>query len=704
MKLPLPGENGRRRLVFLGIAILAALAGLLLYRETFPFAEQVDLRLKDARFKLRGTERPSAPVSIVAIDNRSIRELGRWPWSRELTARLVSATARQGARVIALDIVFSEPQGEKPDRALADAIAAAGNVVMGYFFREEAQVDDPLALQQMEGSRVPMLRVAPGVASISIPSNEQVDSNIALLGQGAAGFGYFNQMSDADGLYRSLPLLMLFRGDMYPALALAAVGRYRGEQLQVDLEPFGVAAIRLGNLTVPANEQGRLSLAYYGPGGTIPTVSAADVIAGRLPEGTLKGRLVILGATETGIADLRATPLDPVFPGVELHATFAANALEGHFLSRDSRTLGIEMGAILLLPLLLALLLGSVPGTIWGLAGSALLSGGYLGLNYYLFVSRRLDLSIVYPLLPLWAAYLGGEAYRNLVVEKKGRYLRKAFGSYVSPELVSEIVKNPGRLQLGGEKREISILFSDIRGFTTLSEGLPPEDLVRLLNEYLSPMTRIVMDERGTLDKFIGDAVMALFNAPLDLKDHPACACRAAVRMIERLNELNGEFSRKGWPVIDIGIGVNTGEAVVGNMGSDMRFDYTAIGDNVNLASRLEGLNKYYGTHILVSEATRRLVGDAFIFREVDLVRVTGKNEPVAVYELMLERNDLVKRFEKVLDLFRRCEFAAASEGFARLAEESGDYLSQLYLQRCREFLQNPPPDGWDGVYVSKSK
>jgi adenylate cyclase len=491
---------------------------------------------------------------------------------------------------------------------------------------------------------------------------------------------------------------------MYPALALAAVGRYRGDQLQVDVEPFGVAAVRLGNLNIPANEQGRLSLAFYGPGGTIPTVSAADVIAGRLPEGSLKGRLVIIGATETGIADLRATPLDPVFPGVELHATFAANALEGRFLSRDSRTLGIEMGAIFLLPLLLALLLGVVPGTIWGLAGSSLLSGGYLGLNYYLFVSRRLDLSIIYPLLPLWAAYLGGEAYRNLVVEKKGRYLRKAFGSYVSPELVDEIVKNPGRLQLGGEKRDISILFSDIRGFTTLSEGLPPEDLVKLLNEYLSPMTRIVMDERGTLDKFIGDAVMALFNAPLDLKDHPASACRAAVCMIKRLNELNGEFSRKGWPVIDIGIGINTGEAVVGNMGSDMRFDYTAIGDNVNLASRLEGLNKYYGTHILVSEATRRLVGDGFNFREVDLVRVTGKNEPVAVYELMLERNELVKPFEEGLALYRRGEFAAADGEFARLAEESGDYLSQLYLQRCREFLQNPPPDGWDGVYVSKSK
>lgn len=285
MKLPRLRGAGRRLAVFLAIAVLSALAGLILYRETFSFVEQVDLRLKDARFSLRGPERPSAPVTVVAIDNKSIKELGRWPWSRELSAKLISAVAGQGARMIALDMVFSEPQGDAPDRALASSVAQAGNVVMGYFFREEPQPDNPQALEQLARSRVVFLRVAPGVEAVSLPTHEQVDANIATVGSGAAGFGYFNQLSDADGLYRSIPLLMLFRGGVYPSLALEAVSRFRGQPLQVDIEHFGVSGVRIGNLTVPAGEQGRLSLAYYGPGGTIPTVSAADLIAGRLPAG-----------------------------------------------------------------------------------------------------------------------------------------------------------------------------------------------------------------------------------------------------------------------------------------------------------------------------------------------------------------------------------------------------------------------------------
>lgn len=692
--------------IFLTIAVISSLAGLLLYRETFSFAQQVDLRLKDARFSLRGTQIPTAPVTIIAIDNRSIKELGRWPWSRELTAGLIRAAGRQGAKVTALDMVFSETQNVTADGTLAQSIATAGNVIMGYFFREEPQPDDPLALLQLAASRVSFVTTASGAtAATSLPTYEQIDANISTVGNGAAGFGYFNQLPDADGLYRSTPLLMHFRGEIYPSLALKAVSYYLGEPLNVAIEQFGISNISMGSRTIPANEQGSISLAYYGPGGTVPTVSAADVIAGRLPDGTLTGKLAFVGVTETGIADLRPTPLDPVLPGVEILATFAANALEGKFFTRDSRTLGIEMGAIALMPLLLALFLASVPSTLLGLAGFSLISTGYLGMNFFLFSSQRMDVSIVYPLLPLVITYLGGETYRNLVVERKGRYLKKAFGSYVSPELVNEIVKNPGRLQLGGEKRTISILFSDIRGFTTLSEGLAPEDLVKLLNNYLSPMTRIVLEERGTLDKFIGDAIMAIFNAPLDLPGHPTSACRAAVRMVKRLRELNDDFSRRGLPRIDIGIGIHTGEAVVGNMGADTRFDYTAIGDSVNLASRLEGLNKFYGTRILVSETTREQTADSgLLFREVDLVLVKGKVKPVAVFELLIEENINIRQFERGLMLFRSLNFESAALEFKTLAEEDGDHVAQIYLERCQAFIVQPPPPEWDGVYSALTK
>jgi adenylate cyclase len=700
-----PGATARRFGLFLAIAVVSALAGLILYRESFPFVEQVDLRLKDARFKLRGIERPTAPVKVVAVDNRSIKELGRWPWSRELTARLINEISRQGARVIALDMVFSEPQGEVQDRALASAVSSAGNVVLGYFFRDEPQPDNVQVLEQLAHARVTLLNVAAGVGAIPIPANEQVDANIVPIGKGAAGFGYFNQLGDRDGLYRSLPLLMLFRGDVYPSLALAALNLYRGEQLQVSIEPFGVSAIKSGALGIPAGEQGKLSLAYYGPAGTIPTVSAADVIAGRLPAGALAGQLVFVGVTETGVADLRATPLDPVLPGVEIHATCAANALEGKFLARDSRTLGIEMGAIGLLPLLLALMLAAVPSTLWGLGGFSLLAAGYLGTNFYLFSSQRLDLSIAYPLMPLALAYLGGEAYRNLVVERKGRYLKRAFSSYVSPDLVRQIEKDPDKLVLGGEQRELSILFSDIRGFTTFSESLTPPELVTLLNEYLSPMTRIVLDEQGTLDKFIGDAVMALFNAPLDVPDHATRACAAAVRMLEELTALNAGFAGRGMHTIDIGIGINTGLAVVGNMGADIRFDYTAIGDSVNLASRLEGLNKYYGSHILVSEDTRKQVSDSrFTFREVDRVAVKGKQQPIVMYALMTANHEILPRFEEALASYRTRNFQHAHAMFNQLAADFNDGPSRLYVARCDEYLAAPPSPEWDGVYVAKDK
>ena len=355
------------------------------------------------------------------------------------------------------------------------------------------------------------------------------------------------------------------------------------------------------------------------------------------------------------------------------------------------------------MPVLLALLLNTTPRTAVGLGYFSGCAGCYFLADYLLFKYFSLDLSLIFPVVSLLLTYAGSEAYRNLIIEKRGRYLKKAFSSYVSAELVDEIVKNPDLLKLGGEKREISILFSDIRGFTTLSESLSPEELVRLLNEYLAPMTRIVMEERGTLDKFIGDAVMAIYNAPLTVAGHAGHACRSALKMLDRLGELNAEFAKRGLPRIDIGIGINTGQAVVGNMGADMRFDYTAIGDNVNLASRLEGLNKYYGTHILVSESTRAQA-EGFGFREVDLVRVKGKNEPVSVYELLNEPGEPEPAFVRALALYRAQEFARAEADFAVIAAAAGDQLSKLYLERCRQFMASPPGAGWDGVYVAKSK
>ncbi len=695
----------KKRLVFVLFGLIAAMIAFVAYRQATPALQQLDYRMKDARFRIRGPVKPDKDVVVVAIDHASIKEIGRWPWSREVTGRLIENLAGYGTKVTALDIVFSEPQNQTADAALASSIARSGNVVMGYFFREEQQAVDPAAISQMERATVKLMKVAEGVQSIPLTEYSNLDTNLPQLGNRALDFGFFNARPDGDGLYRRSILLLLYNGDIYPSLAMKALRHYLGSDIMLEVKPYGIDGLQIGNLRVPSREDGTMSLNYYGPARSFRTVSAADVIKKRLKKDELKGAIAFVGATEIGIYDIRPTPFDPTQPGVELHATVAANALERRFLKYDGVTQMQEIICILLFPVLLGLLLAFAPGTFAALGAFSGITALFSLINYLSFAQGLRDMTVIYPLLGLGLTYLGSEAWRNLVVEKKGRQLKKAFSNYVSPDLVKEIEKNPDKLVLGGEQREISILFSDIRGFTTVSESLTPPDLVKLLNEYLSPMTRIVLEERGTLDKFIGDAVMAIFNAPLDVPEHATHACHAAVRMLEELKVLNETFQSRGMHTIDIGVGINTGPAVVGNMGADIRFDYTAIGDSVNLASRLEGLNKYYGSHILVSEDTRIQVTDgSFTFREVDRVRVKGKHLPIVMYELMVGNLQILPQFEEGLEKYRAQQFAEAARIFSALVEQYSDGPSRLYCDRCHEYIETPPPADWDGVYTAKSK
>lgn len=695
----------KKRLIFLLFGLFAALTVFFVYRTAPQALQQLDYRMKDTRFRIRGPVVPDKNVVIVAIDHASIKEIGRWPWSREVTGRLIESLAHYGARVSALDIVFSEPQGVAADQALSRSISKAGNVVMGYFFRDEEQQTDPEAILQMENATIKLMKVAEGTESIPLTEYGYLDANLPLLGVGAMDFGFFNARPDGDGLYRRSILLLLYNGEIYPSLAVKGLRHYLGSDIMLDIRPYGIDGMQIGELHIPAREDGTLVLNYYGPAGTFRTISAADLIKRRLPPDSLKDALVFVGATEIGIYDIRPTPFDATQPGVELHATVAANALEQRFLKYDGITQMQEIACIILFPLLLGATLAFLPGTFAGLGAFGLFSLLFLSVNYLGFKTGLRDMTVIYPLIGLALTYLGCESWRNLVVEKKGRQLKKAFSNYVSPDLVKEIEKNPDKLVLGGEEREISILFSDIRGFTTVSEELTPPELVKLLNEYLSPMTRIVLEEKGTLDKFIGDAVMALFNAPLDVPEHATRACRAAVRMLEELENLNLGFKSRGMKEINIGIGINTGKAIVGNMGADIRFDYTAIGDSVNLASRLEGQNKYYGTSILISGDTFEQVKNGeFTFRQVDLVQVKGKNRPVAMYELMVKNLELLPQFEAAITKYRNREFKAAREQFTELAERYHDGPSRLYCERCDEYMETAPPADWDAVYRAKGK
>lgn len=701
-----------RFLHFLVIAIIGIIITIILYGLKIEFITAIDLKLKDTKFKIREHIKPTDSIAIVAIDARSINELGRWPWDRKVMATLIENLKRYGAKTVALDIVFSEESSPDSDIALAKSIKNAGNVILGYFFRQEEEAKTNQSLEILKESRIKVIRVQENVTEIPVLTFPSVETNIPVIARSANASGFFNVTHDRDGIIRTANLIVLFDGDIYPSLPLAGLKHYMGQEIILDVAIYGIAGLYTGQKRIPVNESGRLTLNYYGGQGSFKTIPAVDVIKARLKPDALKDMFIFVGPTETGIADVRATPLDPTLPGVEIHATLLSNILQNNFLYRNAFVITLEIVFIALFPLLLAVSFTFTKRLITALAFFVVNMGAYFIIDYLFFKNLFLNTTIIYPILSLSITYLGSEAYKNLVEERHSRFLKKAFSSYVSPALVGQIIKNPDILKLGGEKRNITVLFSDIRSFTSISERLTPEELVLLLNRYMGPMTDILLQKKGTLDKYIGDAIMAIYNAPITVENHSIMACETALEMLDRLQEINDSFKKKGLIEIDIGIGINTGDAIVGNMGSDVRFDYTAIGDTVNLASRLEGMNKVYKTHALVSEFTVEHIrglknpkASGFYFRELDLIKVKGKDKPVKIYELIKQADsELIDMFSEGLRLYRECRFNEAKEVFKAIHERYNDPPSLVFMERCDEFIENPQPDNWDGVYVAKSK
>ncbi|MFN3740339.1 MAG: CHASE2 domain-containing protein [Thermodesulfovibrionales bacterium] len=690
-------------LFYLLIALISIFVTSLLYFSRQDFLNSIDLKLRDVRFRLRGEIEPDHRVKIVAIDAKSIDELGRWPWDRKVLARLIENLKE--AKAIALDIVFSENSNHDSDRILSKVINKAGNVITGYYLRDEETIIDQESLSVLRASRIRLIKTRGHITGIPLRDFPYAELNIPSI---KAETGFFNILPDEDGLYRKANLLFIYNGEIYPSLPLQAIRHYKGLPIILEIEEFGIKRLLLGSEWIPSDETGALTINYYGKEGSFRTASAVDVIRSKVREEEFRDSIVFIGATETGIADIRNTPFDPVMPGVEIHATVASNILRGEYLIYNAWVAGLDILFISVPVLLLIPLMIRASKTYISLIIFILTITLVFSINIWLFKNYLFNLSVLYPFISLFIFYLSSEAYRNLIIEKKSRFLRRAFSSYVSPELVNIIIKNPDAMKLGGEKRTITVLFSDIRDFTTISEALEPERLVSLLNNYLDPMTRIVLRHRGMLDKYIGDAIMAIYNAPLDLPQHAREAVLTALEMIKELKGLNEKIKKEGYPEIRIGIGINTGEAITGNMGTDMRFDYTAIGDTVNLASRLEGLNKLYGTNIIISSSTYLTLSEGeFTPRELDLIRVKGKKEPVKIYEVLPEDSSLkegIKKFEEALYLYRERSFIEAEEIFREIYNKFNDGVSKVFAERAKGYILNPPPEDWDGVYVAREK
>ena len=706
------------------IGLFCALLTIGLYLRTPLFFEELDLKLSDIRFEYREKlepERiqPNKNIVIVAIDEKSINEIGRWPWSRATIAKLVNKFYEYDVKLAAFDITFSEEESLKADGAFNKSLELNENVVLGYFFRDDStQETDKDALKIHNRSRINLVKFLKDYNNKPIRGFESAELNIPLIAKNAEGFGFFNIIPDDDGIYRKALLIVNYNDSYYPSLNLEASSVFMDKQVLLTIADFGVSDIKLNELTVPVDENGRLLLNYYGEGGTFPVYSAVDVLNGSISKEKLENKLVFFGPTEIGIADIRATPFDPVSPGVEIQATAASNIIDGNFLIRDGITQSIDLALIFFLTVLLSIVLIFTTRTLASFIVLILFLVAFVGTNFYFFTRLNYMLSILFPAFSISLTYIIYEAYRNITVERKSKFLRDAFNSYVSPEVVGQLIKDPDRLQLGGDRRKVTLLFSDIRGFTTLSESTDPEQLVTLLNEYLTPMTEIVMTNKGTLDKFIGDAVMAIYGAPVEQQHQARHACTSAIEMISKLSEINKEWSENNLPNIDIGIGINTGEAVVGNMGADIRFDYTAIGDTVNLAARLEGQTKYYGTNIIISESTKDdlektaedKTENIFKVRELDLIRVKGKSKPIAIYQLIvpgtaLYKNSVLGKYNEALNNYRSRNFSKSLEILQSIESEiPGDTPCRLYTERCRYYIESPPPADWDYVYTAESK
>jgi adenylate cyclase len=534
------------------------------------------------------------------------------------------------------------------------------------------------------------------------------------------GEGLFDVTVDADSVVRRLPLAIpygrdpnLANWDFYPSLDVQAIRLFLGlrdEDMKLNYGDAGITTLQFGpQLTVHPDDLSRLLVNFHGPSQTYPYVSFGDVALRKFQPGTFKDKIVLIGASATGIGDLRATPFGGIdFPGVEIHANLIDNILNRQFLVHHGPQVLTDIGFIFLFGLPLGLWLAVVRPR-WMAAG-LLLVVPFAGIVYWAFLHGWWLNFIVPALFTLVPNVSLVALYRVFFEEQEKRKIRGAFQQYVSPEVIRRLLTDPERVR--PRKTEVTVLFSDIRGFTTISEKLDAQELAGLLNAYLTDMTKIIFRHQGTLDKYIGDAVMAIWGAPFDAPDHAAKCCEAAVEMLSKLADLQKDWRARGYPDLDIGIGINTGIASVGNMGSSLRYGYTAMGDSVNLASRLEGLNKEDGTRIVVSEATRTEIhSEKLLFRELDLIRVKGKLQPVTIFEVLsLEAtanggNELVELFGRGREAYKHQDWRAAKSLFEEvLLRWPEDSPARIFLVRCDEYLAEKPAKDWDGVYVMKSK
>ena len=731
----------KRRFGYARLMCLALLIGLAALRIADPApVEELRVRTFDSFQRIDPRVKTARPVTIVDIDEASLAKLGQFPWPRTRIADLITNLTRLGAVVIAFDIVFSEPDRLNPDVAadtfrdldeetrsrlralpsndqiLADAMRRS-RVVLGEsgLPQVQSEFDKSLPLTGLA-----MLGEEPQPFMLEWPG---LLRNVPLLEAAAAGRGLFTIWPERDGIVRRVPVMMLAQGATMPSLSFEMLRVATGtDTIFIKSDQAGIKSIGVKGFQIPTDRNGQLwvHFAHHDPR---ILVSALDVIEGKVAPEKIKGQLVLIGTSAVGLNDNKTTPVDPSMPGVEIHAQVIESALTRAVLTQPNYGIAVELCAAILFGILV-IAFAPLFGPITLVAVGALFATLLIGTSWYFYTQHRLLIDFTYPLLSTTSIYLT-LIFTSFVREQRQRkQIRTAFAQYMSPALVEQLAQSPEKLVLGGEEREMTIMFSDVRGFTSISESYKndPQGLTALMNRFLTPLTNAILERKGYIDKYMGDAIMAFWNAPLDDREHQLNACEAAVDMLERIDVLNKqrEFEAKeGGHVyipLNVGVGLNTGTCVVGNMGSDLRFDYSVLGDSVNLASRLEGQSKEYGFPIIVGSRTALAAREKFAILELDFIMVKGKKEPEVIYAIA-GRQDTAHsaRFQRLRNLTiemlacyrnRDWEGALAAIERGRRTDEarSLELLYNLYEARILGYQENPPPEDWNGAFALLTK
>jgi adenylate cyclase len=748
-----------------GLSIIVVM--VVLYRLNPPILYHLELLFQKAHFQWRGPVSPGPEVVIAAIDEKSIDELGRWPWPRKHLTRLVNKLVERDAKVIGFDMVFSSPDESSGieklkqlqqelkdddngnaaalatvaryirysdyDREFAEALGKSRRSVLGYFFHFNKKGLDHLTDKILHGF---LQNIKSAQFKGFIKSNRDVDlsqvdfrsafaveSNIPILSKAVKHVGFISTDVETNGSIRKLPLIVKYHDKasdqdyFFPPLAIRVLEKFLDGTLLFRVGELGVEKVLLDGevpLEILTNDKGEAQINFLGSRGAFPYFSVTDIIHDRkdaVPPGALKNKIVLVGATAPALENLKVTPFDPKYPGVEIHATVIDNILHTNSLHQPKSIVLINMGYLVLLGVLLTWVYSRIrPGL--GLLILVLSLGLQFFLSQWLMVHKKFWIIDVFPMMENVLILASIMIYRYGTEMKQKQEIQNVFSKYLPEKVIDQLLKDPSRLKLGGEQKELTALFTDIEGFTTFSEKYSPEQLVNMLNAYLTEMTEILFKYEGTLDKYDGDAIKSFFGAPLYFKEHAKRACWVAIEMQERLESLRQQWRKSGRPEFYMRVGVNTGLMVVGNMGSKNRMNYGINGDSVNLAARLEAANKEYGTFCLISETTYRQARNYIEVRNLESIRVVGRVTPVTVYELLGKTGCMDENIRRILPFYneglyhyreRNWDDAIASFEKA-LHIHPKDGPSRTFRNRCLHFKLKPPPKIWDGVFHLSSK